>query len=173
MTRRRLHGQRSAPFAAGRIEVTGMAAAGETEQHVETQLADLVRSRRAELRLSLRGLAAECVDPLTGKSGLIGYNWVDRLEKQLSVTPPQLPELRALAAGLDLALPLVQAASAAQFMGITSRPGRSPETRAMLAYLEEMSEAERRQVLAIVEAYDRHRITHANGQNGGESRSGT
>ncbi|MEV0115567.1 XRE family transcriptional regulator [Streptomyces sp. NPDC050844] len=131
----------------------------EVEQEAKAQLADLVRSRRMELRLSLRGFAAACVDPVAGEGGLIGHGWVDRLEKGMSVTPPQLPELRALAAGLNLALPVVQEAAAAQFMGITPHYANSGEARALVTYAEGMSEAERRQLLAIVEAYDRSRTT--------------
>ncbi|MFJ8335952.1 XRE family transcriptional regulator [Streptomyces sp. NPDC094437] len=134
-----------------------MAAMIEAERGVEAQLSDLVRGRRAELRLSLRGFAALCVDPVTGDDGLVKHSWVDRLEKRAAVTPPQLPELRALAAGLKLALPVVQEAAAAQFMGITPHYANSGEARALVTYAEGMSEAERRQLLAIVEAYDRSR----------------
>ncbi len=131
----------------------------EEEQAERTQLSDLVRSRRAELRLSLRGLAAKCIDPVTKEGGLIGHNWVDRLEKGMSVTPPQVPGLRALAEGLTLAFPVVQEAAGAQFMGITPHYANSGEARALVTYAEGMSEAERRQLLAIVEAYDRSRTT--------------
>lgn len=131
----------------------------EAEQEVEAQLSDLVRSRRAELRLSLRGLAAKCVDPVLKEDGLVKHGWIDRLEKLMPVTPPQLPELRALAAGLNLALPVVQEAAAAQFMGITPHYSSSGEARALVVYAEGMTEAERRQLLAIVEAYDRSRTS--------------
>ncbi|NUQ96141.1 MAG: XRE family transcriptional regulator [Streptomyces sp.] len=131
----------------------------EVERRDETPLSDLVRSRRTELRLGLRSFAGVCVDPVTGEGGLIGHNWADRLEKRAAVTPPQLPELRALAAGLNLALAVVQEAAAAQFMGITPTYATSGEARALVAYAEGMSVAERRQLLAIVEAYYRTRIT--------------
>ncbi|MCX5050979.1 helix-turn-helix domain-containing protein [Streptomyces sp. NBC_00474] len=134
-----------------------MTAMVEAEQHVEAELSDLVRRRRAELRLSLRGFAAACIDPATGEGGLIGHNWVDRLEKGTAVTPPQLPELRALATGLNLALPIVQEAAGAQFMGITPTYAQSGEARALVTYAEGMTEDQRRQLLAIVEAYDRSR----------------
>ncbi|SDM62986.1 hypothetical protein SAMN04487981_10250 [Streptomyces sp. cf386] len=131
----------------------------EAERESRAQLSDLVHRRRKELRLSLRGFAAACVDPATGTGGLIGHNWVDRLEKHMATTPPQLPELRALATGLNLALPVVQEAAAAQFMGITPTYATSGEARALVTYAEGMTEDERRQLLAIVEAYDRSRTS--------------
>jgi hypothetical protein len=76
-----------------------MITVAEVERGGETPLADLVRSRRAELQLSLRSFADVCVDPVTGDGGLVGHNWVDRLEKRVAVTPPQLPGLRALGRG--------------------------------------------------------------------------
>lgn len=122
-----------------------------------TQLSDLVSSRRAELRLSLRGLAAKCVDPESGGDSVIGFNWIDRLEKRADVKAPKIRELRALANGLGIPLALVQDAAGAQFMGITPQYINSGEARALVTYAEGMTEAERRQLLAIVEAYNRSR----------------
>ncbi|MFJ2110571.1 hypothetical protein ACIOEX_01360 [Streptomyces sp. NPDC087850] len=83
-----------------------------------TELSDLVRERRAELGLSLRKLANLCVDPDAPGEPLWKFGLIDRLERRLPVNPPRLPELRALAAGLDMHLELVQGAAGWQFMGI-------------------------------------------------------
>ncbi|MDT0438600.1 MULTISPECIES: hypothetical protein [Streptomyces] len=123
-----------------------------------TQLSDLVRSRRAELRLSLRSLSAACVDPENPENGsIIGYNYIDRLEKNADVKAPKIPELRALANGLGVPLAAIQDAAGAQFMGITPQYITSGEARALVTYAEGMTDAERRQLLAIVEAYNRSR----------------
>src|SRR5438093_1446569 len=116
-----------------------------------TDLSDLVRDRRTELKLALRTLAGRCTDPETGEQ--LKFGWLFRLEKREAVIPPQLPGLRALAMGLELPLSIVQQAAGAQFMGIVSEVESDDEdARALVAYLGEMSEAERRQVKAMVEA---------------------
>ncbi|NUH35323.1 XRE family transcriptional regulator [Streptomyces samsunensis] len=120
-----------------------------------THLSDLVRDRRAELRLSLRGLEAQCVDPDTGEGGLVKYSWIDRLEKRQPVIPPQLPELRALAVGLQLPLSRLQDAAGAQFFGIDSLRDQSGEVKAMVAHAETLSPEDQAKVAAIVEAYAR------------------
>ena len=120
-----------------------------------THLSDFVRDRRAELGLSLRGLEARCVDPETGEDGLVKYSWIDRLEKRQPVIPPQLPELRALAAGLQLPLSVIQDAAGAQFFGIDSLRDQSGEVRAMVAHAEGLSPEDQAKVAAIVEAFAR------------------
>ncbi|MGW3570182.1 XRE family transcriptional regulator [Streptomyces sp. NPDC000941] len=118
-------------------------------------LSDLVRARRAELRLSLRALADRCVDPEAGGGSLVKYSWIDRLEKRLPVIPPQLPELRALAAGLQLPLVMLQDAAGAQFLGIDSLRAQSGEVMALLAHAEELSPEDLAKVTAMVEAFAR------------------
>ncbi|MFD7224801.1 XRE family transcriptional regulator [Streptomyces sp. NPDC059883] len=81
-------------------------------------MSDLVRDRRAELGLSLRKLADLCIDPEDPGEPLWKFAVINRLERHLPVIPPQLPELRALAAGLSLPLWKVQGAAGAQFFGI-------------------------------------------------------
>ncbi|MFE1770288.1 XRE family transcriptional regulator [Streptomyces sp. NPDC059008] len=123
-----------------------------------TDLSDLVRDRRAELKLGLRSLADRCTDPESSEQ--LKFGWLFRLEKREAVIPPQLPGLRALAAGLELPLRIVQQAAGAQFMGIVSEvESEGGEARALVAHLDDMSEAERRQVKAMVEAFARSRST--------------
>ncbi|GAU66689.1 hypothetical protein SSP35_03_03370 [Streptomyces sp. NBRC 110611] len=119
-------------------------------------LSGLVRRRRAELGLSLRSLASCCTDPETGEQ--LKFGWLHKLEKEESVIPPQLPGLRALASGLKLPLKLVQEAAGAQFMGIVSEVwSEAGDARVLVAYYEELSEPEQRQLKALVEAFSRNR----------------
>lgn len=128
------------------------------EQHSSTDLSRLVYDRRRELGLSLRDLAAASLDPETGEQ--LKYSWLHRLERGERVIPPELPQLRAFAAGLRLPLSVVQDAAGAQFHG------RSPDavwsqdasTRAVVARMEELSDEDRRALQVIVEAYARERI---------------
>jgi hypothetical protein len=89
------------------------------EQETTYALSDLVKRRRSEMRLSLRGFAELCIDPETGVQE-IKHGVIDRLERREPVTPFQLPELRALAAALRLPLGDVQDAAGEQFLGITT-----------------------------------------------------
>lgn len=124
------------------------------QREVRTQLSDLVRSRRAEMGLSLRGLEARCVDPENSSAGpQLKYSWIDRLEKHAPVIPPQLPELRALAAGLQLPLRMVQEAAGAQFLGIDALWSPSGDVRALVQHVESLSEDDRAKILAIAEAW--------------------
>lgn len=127
------------------------------EQQQGTQLSDLVRTRRAELRLSLRAMANLCVDPGTGEQ-LVKYSWIDRLEKGEPVVPPQLPQLTAMAAALQLPVRLLQEAGAAQFMGVDVGAWSADGTvRVTAAYMEEMTPAERKELEQIAEMFARRR----------------
>lgn len=117
-----------------------------------TALSDLVRTRRGELGLSLRGLADRCIDPDTGARDLIKYSWLDRLEKGLNVIPPQVPELRALAAGLQMPLRRLQDAAGAQFLGI-SPVELTNGIRALLYQAEQLSELDLLRLRAIAETF--------------------
>lgn len=86
----------------------------------DRQLIDLVQSRRAELRLSYSELAEAAVDPETGDC--LSRAWLHRLETGLPVIPPALPQLRALAIGMQVPLTRVQWAAAGQYFGLHEAP---------------------------------------------------
>lgn len=123
-----------------------------TEAAARTDLSDLVRRRRAELGLALRTLADRCIDPDTG---LVEwkYGTLDRLEKGLAITPPILPQLRALAEGLQVVLGVVQDAAGAQYFGIDTQRGTSPEARALMLNLEQLTPADRAKVADLIETW--------------------
>lgn len=121
-----------------------------------TELSDLVRDRRAELGLSLRGLADRCVDPKDREAGpLWKFGALGRLEKNLPVIPPQLPELRALAEGLELPLEQIKEAAGSQFFGIDTV--WSEDVRAMVRDYEAMTSEDRERLRLAMAAWKRER----------------
>lgn len=126
------------------------------EQQQRTDLTDLVRTRRQELGLSLRSLAAASVDPETGEQ-LVKYSWLARLENLEPVIAPQLPQLRAMAAGLKVPLKAVQDAAAAQFFGIAPSEvwSANAEASIVVARMGELSEDDRRTLAEMVELFAR------------------
>jgi transcriptional regulator with XRE-family HTH domain len=137
------------------------------EQIQRTQLKDLVRDRRAELHLSLRKLEARCIDPETGNQE-IKYGWLHRLENDEPTTPPQLPQLRALAAALNIPIGVVQEAAGAQYMGIEPAAGAiysgSREARITAARMDELTDGDRRELAEMVEIWARRKPSRANGE---------
>lgn len=114
-----------------------------------TDLADLVRERRAELGLSYERLGERCVDPETGTR--VPHSWLHRLETGRPVTIPQLPQLRAMAAGLALPLGQIQDAVGAQFLGLeTVNP--SATVRLLMRHVEGLTEDDVATLLEIAEA---------------------
>ena len=113
-------------------------------------LADLVRARRGQLNLSLAGLSAVAVDPEDGSS--VSHGWIHRLERGRPVHPPQLSQLRALAVGLQLPLPRVQEAAAAQFFGLKPS-GASAEVLALAHRLQDLRPVQRDALLGFLDAF--------------------
>jgi transcriptional regulator with XRE-family HTH domain len=120
-----------------------------------TDLSDLVRERRAELGISLVKLEERSIDP--EGEGQVKSSWLHRLERGMPVIAPNLPQLRALAAGLDTPLRMLQDAAGAQFFGIEPRYSESGAVRALVSRWEAMTPAEQAQLQAIIEAFDASR----------------
>ncbi len=116
-----------------------------------TEFADLIRDRRAELRLSLDKFASRCVDPVTGTR--VKSSWVYRLESGESVIPPRLPQLRALAAAASLPLEHLQDAAARQFFGIERVWAESGEASALVRRAGRLTEDQREQLLRLIDAF--------------------
>lgn len=113
-------------------------------------LSDLVRDRRAELRLSLRAVEARTVDPETGEP-LCKYGWIGKLEKSQIVDAPTFPQLKALSKALDLPLGKVQDAAGAQFFGIDTIWSASGEARALALQANSLTPEQREQVRRLIE----------------------
>lgn len=121
-----------------------------------TDLADLVRAQMAELGIGLRPLAAASIDPEDPASGpLWTRGTLSNLLAGERVKAPRLPELRALSAALRLPLRAVQDAAGAQFFGIDTVYAEDQQTRVLLQHFDQLSEADRAKVIAMVEAYRR------------------
>lgn len=119
-----------------------------------THLSDLLRIRRAELRLSLRQ-----VEERTGLrddgTPFIKRSTLDNLEKRaprMSWTP-RLPELQALAQAYELPLGRVQDAAGSQFMGIDPVWSASGEARALVRDAEKLTPRQREQLAKLIEAF--------------------
>jgi hypothetical protein len=117
-----------------------------------TDLSDLVRERRAEQRLCLRGLEARTVDPATGEP-LCKYSWINKLEKLLTVDTPSFPQLKALASGLELPLGRLQDAAGAQFFGIDTVWSASGEARALVSRADRLTPEQREQLIRLIETF--------------------
>ncbi|WP_030981245.1 helix-turn-helix domain-containing protein [Streptomyces sp. NRRL S-1813] len=116
-------------------------------------LADLVRTRRAQLGLTLRELASRCVDPQDPDAGAMWtHATIGNLESK-TIKAPDLPKLRALAKGLDLPLRLVQEAAGVQYMGIETTWSDDGETRTLVHHYWELSPEDRAKVQAMLEAW--------------------
>ena len=117
-----------------------------------TDLSDLVAQRRARLGLSLRDAADLCIDPETG---IVEWKFgqLSRLEKGEPVIPPQLPQLRALAAGLRMELEDLQLAAGKQFFGIDVVEVQEVQGRAFVPDFDLLSPEDQEKVRLLVRAW--------------------
>lgn len=131
-----------------------------TEQR--TDFADLVRHRRAELKISVRKLEEQSIDPETGTQAKFG--WISKLERGESTDAPSAPVLRALHVGLSLPLRVLQEAAAAQYLDMESFIwSQDRTTRVLAARIEEMTDEERRQLADIAETFARRKTQRSDG----------
>lgn len=114
-----------------------------------TQFADLIRARRADLRESLDTFAAKAVDPKSGTR--VTRGWIYRLEKGEEITPPQVEELRALAAAAELPLGRLQDAAGSQFHGVDPLQSGSSEARAYVHKLDRIPPDQRERLLQFID----------------------
>lgn len=129
------------------------------EQETRTRLSDLVTDRRARLHISLVTLAERCIDPVTGERDLVKVGWLHRIERHQPVKPPELPQLRALAAGLEVPLRDVQDAAGEQFLGITTvdLDSTSGRLRALVNRAGDLSPADLERLIVIAESFTHNR----------------
>jgi transcriptional regulator with XRE-family HTH domain len=117
-----------------------------------TQLSELVRNRRTELRLTVRELADRSYDEDTDTQ--VRPSWLNKVERGAEdLGAPKEGQLRALAAGLALPLRLLQDAAAAQFFGVETVRDEDTEARAMLLQIEGMTPEDRAKVRALLDAW--------------------
>lgn len=121
--------------------------AGEPERR--TQLADLIRGRRSDLKESLDTFAAKAVDPVSGVR--VTRGWIYRLEKGEKVTPPVYEELCALAEAARLPIERVQDAAGAQFHGVDPLRSGSGEAVAYVRKLDQVPPDQRDRLLRLID----------------------
>lgn len=117
-----------------------------------TALSELVRTRRAELGLSLRTVE-QLSTPDSDQEGkpLIRFGWLNRLEQATErFTPPTYHELEALARVLKLSLHALQDAAGQQFFGI-QQVWISPEVRTFAEVGEQLTQEQREMILRIAQ----------------------
>jgi hypothetical protein len=127
-----------------------MAAGSETPR---THLSDLVRARMEELEYGARTLAAACIDPEGPAQGpLWSRGTLDNLRQGRRIKAPEFPQLRALAAGLQLPLGMVQEAAGSQFLGIDTVWTADGKMRALVIGFSEMDADDQEKVLRLMES---------------------
>jgi hypothetical protein len=106
-----------------------------------------------ELGLSYRALADRCIDPEDPEAGSVWKRTtIDTLSKGQPVKAPNLPALRALAAGLQVPLGLVQEAAGSQFLGIDTVWSADGKVRALVEGFREMDAEDQERVMALMES---------------------
>lgn len=95
-------------------------------------LRELVARRRAELGISYAKLEERAGLDDRGEKR-VKSSWLHRLETGEKVIPPEYPALVGIAVGLNVPLPVVQAAAGEQFFGIATVEGESGQARALMA----------------------------------------
>lgn len=120
-------------------------------EETKDPLSRLVRDRRAELGLSLAKVAQASGDPDLNAS------YVSRLEHNQVRDIPTRERLEALARGLQLPMRQLARAAGAQFWGLAEEYSDDGSSRVVVEHMEDMSESERRQLAAMVEAFARTR----------------
>ena len=116
-----------------------------------TQLSDLIRSRRAELKESLDTFAAKAVDPVSGVR--VTRGWIYRLETGQKITPPVYEELCALRAAAQLPIERIQDAAGAQFHGVDPLRGGAGtgEAVAYVRKLDSLPADQRERLLHLID----------------------
>ena len=130
-----------------------------------TDLSDLVRTRMEENGQGVRTLADACIDPDHPEDGpLWKRGTIENLLKGRVVRSPTEPQLRALAAGLNLPLLAVQRAAGAQFLGMTEHWNEDHDTRILIARIEELDKEGVKELDELAQIVFRRRARQSSGQ---------
>jgi transcriptional regulator with XRE-family HTH domain len=124
---------------------------GETTPSPErrTQLADLIRDRRAGLGQSLDTFSKQAVDPVSGTR--VTRGWIYRLEQGERVTSPQYEELCALANAAQLPVERLQDAAGQQFHGVSPLRSGTGEAVAYVRKLDALPADQRERLLRLID----------------------
>ncbi|MFI9235831.1 XRE family transcriptional regulator [Streptomyces sp. NPDC053079] len=133
--------------------MTGMVEQGDTTR-ARTDLSDLVRERRSELRLSLRNIEEHPGNRDNDGKPIVKRGWLERFEKGEAASAPPVSTLKALATALDLPLGRVKDAAGAQFLDLDTVWSESGEARAIVERLERYTPEQREQLFRLLETFD-------------------
>ncbi|MER5600522.1 helix-turn-helix transcriptional regulator [Streptomyces sp. NPDC002265] len=125
---------------------------GETTPDPErrTQLADLIRARRAELGESLDAFASRAIDPVSEVR--VTRGWIYRLERGEKITPPVYEELAALASAARLPIERLQDAAGQQFHGVDPLRSGTGEATAYVRKLDALPPEQRERLLSLIDS---------------------
>ena len=115
-----------------------------------THLADLIRTRRAELGESLDTFAARAVDPVSGVR--VTRGWIYRLERGEKITPPVYEELAALQVAARLPIERLQDAAGQQFHGVDPLRSGTGEAVAYVRKLDSLPADQRERLLSLIDS---------------------
>lgn len=106
---------------------------------------------------SLRRLGERAVDPETGEK--ISWQYFQKLVKNPPASPPDVIQMRALAAALGQPYRRIQAAAARQWLQYeaTELSGYDEDERVIVAHLAGMAPADKRRWRRMIEAEDQAR----------------
>ncbi|MDN3021518.1 XRE family transcriptional regulator [Streptomyces sp. S.PB5] len=120
-----------------------------------TDLSDLVAERMEELKLSFRRLEELCIDPEAEGDASGAPLWkrgtLENLAKGRPIKAPDIPQLRALAAGIEVHISVVQEAAGSQFLGIDTVWSQDKQARTFVRGFRDMSPEDQALVLAFIE----------------------
>lgn len=114
-----------------------------------SQLRDIVVERKEALGLSYQKLAARCIDPETGGQ-TVKSSWLHRLATGEPVEAPGYEVLRGMAAGLGVAVGVLQDAASAQFFGAQRVFSESAEGQAFLEDADRLTPQQREAIRALM-----------------------
>lgn len=124
------------------------------EMASRTDLSTLVRDRKDQLGKGYRELADACIDPEDPEAGpLWKRGTLENLAKAQGIKAPTFPQLRALAAGFQLPLGLVQEAAGSQFLGIDTVWSQDGRVRTLVHNFRDMDTDDQEKVIALTESW--------------------
>lgn len=119
-----------------------------------TDLSDLLRARKEEIKLSFRELTAACIDPDNPDGGpLYKRTTLENLVKGApGVKAPSPAQLKGLTSAFRLPFGRVQEAAGAQFFGMDTVWSDDEELRALVHGYRDMNPEDQALVRAIIES---------------------
>lgn len=121
-----------------------------------TDLSRLLSDRKEQLDKSYRDLADACIDPEDPEAGpLYKRSTLENLAKGVVTKAPTIPQMRALKAGFQLPLGVIQEAAGAQFLGIDTVWSEDGRVRTLIHNFHELAPEDQVRVETLMESWRR------------------